>query len=499
MSLPSLAEDVRDFQREDESHDLKPSSTHVVQFYESEQFLYEVVTDYLADGLSAGEPLIVIATDEHLLAFCRQLELRGTSVERLRTVGRLKLLDARETLAKLMKGEMPDADLFRAEVGRVVEESVRRNRGGRIRAYGEMVDLLWRGGNPQAAIRLEELWNQLARVRSFSLLCGYSLQASVRSDDLEHYQHVCNAHAKVLPGESYLAHRDEVARHREVTMLQQRARALQNEVARRQELEAALRQALADRQRFEEELRRQNEELSRTVRFSELFVGILGHDLRNPLSAICTAAQVLTRRADSERVALPAKRILNSSQRMGRMIDQLLDFTRIRLGNGLPLERASVDLMQVCRLVVEELDANPDSSRISMDANGDPTGEWDGDRLAQLSSNLLANAMTHGTPGAPVVLRIDGTAAESVVLEVANAGAMEPEAMAGLFRAGRSATEKTRRAGFGLGLFISKEIVLAHGGTIDVSSAEDSGTRVTVRLPRSHPTVACTPFGGANE
>src|SRR5262249_7008178 len=153
----------------------------------------------------------------------------------------------------------------------------------------------------------------------------------------------------VLPTEEFLAHHDDGSRLRQVSMLQQRARALESEVTRRRALENSLREALAARHRLDEELQRQNDELSRAVRFSEMFVGMLGHDLRNPLSAITTAAQLLSRRADSDRVALPAKRITNSAMRMSRMIDQLLDFTRIRLGNGIPLERAPVDLAEVVR------------------------------------------------------------------------------------------------------------------------------------------------------
>jgi PAS domain S-box-containing protein len=241
---------------------------------------------------------------------------------------------------------------------------------------------------------------------------------------------------------------------------------------------------ITERKRMERELREQNEELMRAVRFSETFVGILGHDLRNPLSAITTAASLLARRADSERVAKPAGRILNSGRRMARMIDQLLDFTRMRLGRGLPLERCELDLADICRLALEEVESGKEKVRI--EAVGDVRGWWDGDRLAQLVSNLLGNALAHGSPDQPVSVRVDGAQATRVSLEVHNGGFIPPELRAVLFEPLKDQTERKREgsSGLGLGLYISQQIVLAHAGTIEVHSSPDQGTSVVVSLPR---------------
>jgi PAS domain S-box-containing protein len=244
---------------------------------------------------------------------------------------------------------------------------------------------------------------------------------------------------------------------------------------------------ITDRKRLEDELRRQNEDLTRTVRFSEMFVGILGHDLRNPLSAIATAASLLGRRADSDKVAKPATRILNSAGRMARMIDQLLDFTRIRLGKGIPVEQRQTDLAEVCRLAVDELESTREIPPVRLTTTGDPIGLWDADRLLQLTSNLLSNALAHGSGPQPVAICVDGRDRNWVVLEVQNAGLVPPEVMPVLFEPFRSrANEKQARSGgLGLGLFISQQIALAHAGTIDVLSSETEGTRLRVRLPRS--------------
>ncbi|MBA3546799.1 MAG: response regulator [Nannocystis sp.] len=224
--------------------------------------------------------------------------------------------------------------------------------------------------------------------------------------------------------------------------------------------------------------------LERTVRFSEMFVGVLGHDLRNPLSAITTAAAVLKHRAESEAIAKPVARIVTSSQRMARMIDQLLDFALIRLGRGIPIRRLPLDLAALARAAVDELEAVHRCS-IGFEAIGDLHGEWDGDRLSQLLSNLVGNACQHRRPGSDVLVRVRG--AEDVTLvEVCNEGAIPPSLLPGLFEPLGVAPAKRQggSSGLGLGLYISQQVAAAHGGSIQVRSAEATGTRFLVELPR---------------
>src|SRR4029078_3076452 len=143
-------------------------------------------------------------------------------------------------------------------------------------------------------------------------------------------------------------------------------------------------------------------ELTRTLQYNEMFAGILGHDLRNPLNAILAAAQLLERRTSVPALATPLERILTSDDRMARMIEQLLDFTRVRVGRGLELQCAAVALAEICAHTVEELrTANP-AAQIEVHAHGDLRGHWDSDRIAQVVSNLVGNAIEHGEPGAPV-------------------------------------------------------------------------------------------------
>ncbi len=224
---------------------------------------------------------------------------------------------------------------------------------------------------------------------------------------------------------------------------------------------------------------RREQELERTARFREHFVGIVTHDLRNPLTAIVTSAQLLMRYGElPERQARVVGRIASSADRMARMIDDLLDFARSRLGGGFPIERKRVDLRQLCEQTVEELEFAWTRS-IPVKAEGELWGNWDPDRIAQVISNLVGNALQHSQGEVRVTLR---AAADTVVLETWNGGPPIPaEVIPHLFEPGRRAATSS---GLGLGLYIVQQIVLAHGGRIEVRSAEHEGTTFAVTLPR---------------
>jgi signal transduction histidine kinase len=222
-------------------------------------------------------------------------------------------------------------------------------------------------------------------------------------------------------------------------------------------------------------------------RHRDEFVGILGHDLRNPLSAIIMGASVLTAtdRLD-DRSARIASQILTSAQRMNRLVDDLLDLTRTRLGRGIPIQRAPVDLAAVCRQVVTELKGAHPREILRFAWKGDVHGDWDGDRLAQVVSNLVANALQHGRPRGLVSVVLQGDVDE-VVLQVHNEGPpIPPSAVKTLFQpmVRHRYDESERPTSLGLGLFIAEQIVAVHGGTIGVTSTEADGTTFTVHLPR---------------
>lgn len=227
-----------------------------------------------------------------------------------------------------------------------------------------------------------------------------------------------------------------------------------------------------------------NEYVTGRTRMLELFVGVLGHDLRDPLSAIVTGAGTMLSAVDVPREVMLriAGRIARGAQRMSRQIEELIDLTRSGLG-GITLERRWIDLTEVARAVVEEHETAHPERTIRFGAAGPSTGSWDADRLARVVSNLVQNAIRHGARSEPITVRLRGEEAH-LDLEVHNFGEPIPEArIAAMFEPFYVHSE-TANPGLGLGLYIVREIVRLHDGTIDVDSAEGRGTTFRVRLPR---------------
>lgn len=148
---------------------------HAVQFYDNPDSLCTIVGGFLAEGFQQDEPAIVIATPEHLVKIDQCLEARSIDVSNAKRLGDMVVLDARSTLATFMVDGMPNSNAFRYNIGEVIKKVCRGREGCVVRAYGEMVNLLWEDGLESAAIRLETLWNQLANSHDFKLLCGYSM------------------------------------------------------------------------------------------------------------------------------------------------------------------------------------------------------------------------------------------------------------------------------------------------------------------------------------
>ena len=226
-------------------------------------------------------------------------------------------------------------------------------------------------------------------------------------------------------------------------------------------------------------------ERTETLRLNEMFVAILGHDLRNPLGAVLTAASLI-QRAYKEDVAQKAStQIINSGKRMGRLIDGMLDLARARLAGGIPLTRQPVSLDEVMQRVVQEHQAAFPESRIELKIDGDPAGLWDPDRLGQVAANLLGNAIRHGKPGETVLVLLDGSEPEQAIFSVANVGGIPPEVLPGIFDPFRSGAPRGgQNEGLGLGLYIVQQIVHAHQGDIEVQSGADDKTVFTVKIPR---------------
>jgi signal transduction histidine kinase len=236
-------------------------------------------------------------------------------------------------------------------------------------------------------------------------------------------------------------------------------------------------------------LRAENEVLAerqRTAEFQERFIAILGHDLRGPLSSIVMGLQILGTMPAAPQAGTVLDRLGRSASRMTRMIEQLLDVARSRRGGGIPVRPAPANLGKIVRDVVDEArSAHPDRPLVVTTA-GDLEGVWDPDRLGQVVSNLVENALRHGAADVEVRVTVEGDA-HAVALSVHNGGSPVPAGLAPVlfdpFRRGDG--DAARSSGLGLGLYIAREIAVAHGGTIDFASSEAEGTTFTLRLPRA--------------
>ena len=571
---------------------------HAVQFYEDEELLVDAVVRFTGAGLVAEEPVLIIATEEHRAAFAERLRRNGVKADSALASGLLTMLDAKETLARFMVGTEIEWNGLRAELGSVLEQCSARRPTARVRVFGEMVNLVWRAGNSAAAIRLEELGNELVRQQSCTVLCAYSMGNFYMPGDAERLESVCARHSHIVPAD------DDGAR---VT------RSLKAELEQRKQLEGALRRELRRRaltaglmkensaresQRFrllvesvkdyaifmldvdgrvsswnvgaerikgyraqeilgqhfsrfyppedggkckmklevaaregrvEDEgwrlrkdgtrfwahvvISRMLDADGRLVGFAkvtrdlthprlleralrehqdrqqlrEQLMAIVGHDLRAPLSSIAVGAATMLRRGVlSAADAKVAARIARSAGRMSKMISQLLDFTRARLGGGISVVASPVDLKDICSEVIAEVEVAYPDRTVRFEAKGDTRGTWDKERLAQVVGNLIGNAIQHGEPNADVELNLDDEG-DAVALRVHNQGPPIAEQLLPVlfdpFRR-RAPQPEARPEGLGLGLYICREMIQAHRGEITVQSAEGAGTTFIVRLPR---------------
>ena len=220
----------------------------------------------------------------------------------------------------------------------------------------------------------------------------------------------------------------------------------------------------------------------------ERFLAILSHDLRTPLGAIITSTQFML---DTDGLEEPHRtlvsRAASSARRMNQMVLDLVEFTRTRLGDGIPIVRAQMDARRLVHDVAVEIAASHPDSTVHVESSGNLSGAWDRDRLTQVLTNLVGNAVQHGSAGAPIKVSARGLADE-VTLAVHNEGPAIPvDQQAVIFEEGRQAGVRSGahdRRHQGLGLYIVERIVAAHGGTVSVRSSAGEGTTFTVRLPR---------------
>jgi signal transduction histidine kinase len=223
---------------------------------------------------------------------------------------------------------------------------------------------------------------------------------------------------------------------------------------------------------------------------ASLFVGTLVHDFRGPLVAAYSSAQALalTGKLDDEQVKLVSQ-IETCTSRISRLVSNLIDAVRIRLDKGVPIAPAPMDIEIAVKEAAKEVQAAHPDRRILIETSGDLEGEWDRARVGQVLSNLIGNAVLHGSKTSAIAVAAKG-AGQEVILSVHNEGAIPPDAVATVFdplpRGEDENQIQSEKARLDLGLFITEGIVTAHGGKITVTSSEEEGTAFTVHLPRKN-------------
>ena len=223
-------------------------------------------------------------------------------------------------------------------------------------------------------------------------------------------------------------------------------------------------------------------ELGEMLHLNEMFVAAVTHDLRSPLSTVVTGEAILSREELSPMGRDVIKRISSSTNRMVGMLDQLNDLARARLGGGITLNRGHMSFRAITDRVIDDLRIAHPNREISIRCEGATEGNWDEVRLAQVMSNLLGNALRHGTREAPIVVTLRSTDTH-LTIDVHNGGVIPEEVQAHLFDPFRGS--RAQSDNLGLGLYIVSQIMLAHGGNVSVESKEGLGTTFRLELPRT--------------
>jgi signal transduction histidine kinase len=430
-----------------------------VQFYESEAFLVDIVGAFLDKGLHRGEGLAVIATKEHWKSFRRALQVDGLALMAAEQEGRIRVLDASEVLGQLLTEGSVDARAFHRILEVVIAEVQARVAPRGVRIYGEIVNLLWQQGKTQEALALERLWNELLQRHPASLLCAYQMDGVHAGEHAAAVGEVCDLHVCAAPAESIGLLQSSADRQRGLIVLQHCARSLEQEIE--------------ERKTAEEALRRRDAELVEVDRHKDEFLALLGHELRNPMAAITSALHVM--RAGGPDSAARAQGVIERQiAKMARLIDDLLDVSRIRHGK-MTLEREVLSLGGLVGRAIEGIRATIESRSQHLLVTLPPEPVWvNGDpvRLEQVLANLLLNASRYTPAGGRIAVRACLEAGEVAIIVEDDGQGMSPELVERLFEpfVQGQPCGSSPDGGLGLGLSLVRGILALHGGRVEARS-----------------------------
>ena len=423
---------------------------------------------------------MVVATQAHRDGLDELLQANGIDVVNAKARGRYVTLDAAETLAGLMVGDTPDRELFNQIVGGAIA-SLTEGRS-QTSAFGEMVGLLWAQGNITGALRLEEFWNELQKVHSFSLFCAYPMNELCGERFIESHSSVCGVHSRVIPAESYSDLTDQDARLRAVALLQQKAASLENEIKERRQVEERMRLALVGEQMARAEAETAN-------RMKDEFLATVSHELRTPLNAIIGWSHLLrSGRLDQDTATRAMETIDRNAKAQAQLIEDILDVSRMITGK-LRLHSEPVDIASVINAAIDSVQLAIDSKELHLEVTLDPLARHtlgDPGRLQQVVWNLLSNAIKFTPSGGRIEVKVE-RAEGQMQLRVSDSGCgIGAEFLPFIFDRFRQADGTTTRShgGLGLGLAIVRHLVELHGGSINADSGgTGQGSTFTITLP----------------
>ena len=456
------------------------AAEHFVQFYESDAFLLDAVTDFIATAIQAGGVGIVVATAAHHAGLRARFRAAGLAQTSASGGERYLAIDAAALLSRFRSGDTLDVARFQDVIGDIVAQA---GAGGRrVHIFGEMVALLAAAGEHAAAVQLERMWNELQRTLSFSLFCAYSMQQFDGDATAQLLHAVCAEHTHVIPAESYTELATNIERLRAITMLQQKASQLEVEIGERKRAEEQLRAALV----AEQAARREAEA---ALRVRDEFLAIAAHELRTPLTGLSGHAQLVLRKLkrdgqlEPERIIQALEVIAGQTDKLSRLLNQLLDISRLEAGK-LAIERQPTDLVILVEQAVAAAQARDERHTIVCTAPAALVASVDPLRLEQVLVNLLDNASKHSPDGGRIDVRLAQSASATLDVSVRDYGSgIPPETRAQIFERFFQAHAHGHRNGLGLGLYISRQIVELHGGDIHADFPADGGTCFVVRLP----------------
>jgi signal transduction histidine kinase len=445
---------------------------HVVQFYAEDGFLLDELSRFIGTALGAGEAAVVIATKKHREGLAQRLKAWGLDTANAVAQRRYIELDATETLSKFMKGGWPDAYRFAEVVGSVIEmvAAAAERKPRHVAAFGEMVALLWMEGKPEAAIRLEQLWNDLARTHSFSLRCAYPMSSFYREEHGDLLHKICAEHSDVIPGEDYTTLMSDDERLRGVAYLQQKAQALETEIAERRLVEERLRRSQAELESLVEQRTAALRQLSsRLLSLQDSERRRIARELHDSLGQYLVALKlnvdILRRSPGRDELWSQSEELMERCIAEVRTLSYLLH----------PPTMDAVGIASAARWYIEGFGLRS-GLKLTLDAPDDPVRLPDAIELAlfRVLQEALTNVHRHSDASRADILirRSSGQA----ILEVRDNGSGMEQEMLNRFR--------ETGAGVGVGLMSMHERARELGGNLQIES-DSTGTSVRITIPVS--------------